>query len=54
MDKGGEGVEQVQTFCGQGGRNRLVFRYFVRASFMDGPLVLLIVYSLFQRKNNFV
>jgi len=33
----GEGVEPVRTFFGQG---ELIFRDFVRMSFMDGPLVV--------------
>jgi len=37
-DKGGRGVDPVQTFCGRGKERGSIFRYFVRTSFMDGPL----------------
>jgi len=33
-----ERVDLAQTFFGQGVRRRSIFRYFVRTSFMDGPL----------------
>jgi len=40
----GQGVEPVQTFCGQGGGS-IFFRDFVQTSFMDGSLHEYFYYS---------